>query len=239
MTCDAVCTVNHVHHQYGDKQALNGVDLSVPAGQIVALLGPNGSGKTTLFRLLCTLLPIQQGSIHIGGIDIHAGNSWIIRNNHFRNIASPAKAIAEHAVHVWNNAYNTAVTDNRFEDVDRAIGFGMRHPTRGDPNFVYSHKGGLIKNNLITHRDNHHPFADTGIILEDSPGTVIIGNRIWLEHNYPRAIEYRFSRTRDVMIEGNITNKAIASRNGGTATLRNNNTGASYDEVISGWQTGE
>ncbi len=46
-----------------------GIDLSVSGGEIVALLGPNGSGKTTLFRLICTLLPVQQGSVTIGGFD--------------------------------------------------------------------------------------------------------------------------------------------------------------------------
>lgn len=65
----ATCEVRGVHHKYGDDVALAGVDLSVDAGQIVTLLGPNGSGKTTLFRLLCTLLPIQQGAITIGGHD--------------------------------------------------------------------------------------------------------------------------------------------------------------------------
>ncbi len=43
--------------------------MSVEAGEVVAMLGPNGSGKTTLFRLLCTLLPIQRGTITIGGFD--------------------------------------------------------------------------------------------------------------------------------------------------------------------------
>jgi ABC-2 type transport system ATP-binding protein len=79
VSTDTVCVANNVRHRYGDHQALDGVDLSVQAGQIVALLGPNGSGKTTLFRLLCTLLPIQHGSIHIGGIDIQA-NPLAARN---------------------------------------------------------------------------------------------------------------------------------------------------------------
>lgn len=65
----ATCEVRDVHHRYGDDVALAGVDLSVDAGEVVTLLGPNGSGKTTLFRLLCTLLPIQQGTVTIGGYD--------------------------------------------------------------------------------------------------------------------------------------------------------------------------
>lgn len=68
----AICEVNDVHHRYGDHVAVDGVDLSVDAGEVVTLLGPNGSGKTTLFRLLCTLLPIQKGTVTIGGFDASA-----------------------------------------------------------------------------------------------------------------------------------------------------------------------
>lgn len=64
-----VCTVRNLYHHYGDYHALRGVDIDIPAGRVFALLGPNGSGKTTLFRLLCTLLPIQQGHVLIGGLD--------------------------------------------------------------------------------------------------------------------------------------------------------------------------
>jgi ABC-2 type transport system ATP-binding protein len=69
---ETVCTVRDIHHSYGDHVALRGVDLNVRAGEIFALLGPNGCGKTTLFRILCTLLPVQRGSVHIGGIDSSA-----------------------------------------------------------------------------------------------------------------------------------------------------------------------
>lgn len=67
---DAVCCVTDVGYRYGDHVALSGIDLTVHRGEIMTLLGPNGSGKTTLFRLLCTLLPLQQGSITIGGVDV-------------------------------------------------------------------------------------------------------------------------------------------------------------------------
>jgi ABC-2 type transport system ATP-binding protein len=45
------------------------VDLTVPYGSVVGLLGPNGSGKTTTTRMLTTLLPPDAGRILIGGVD--------------------------------------------------------------------------------------------------------------------------------------------------------------------------
>ena len=99
---------------------------------------------------------------------------------------------------------------------------------------MFSHRGGVIRNNLILHNNNNDLFADTGIILEDSADTLIENNRIWLGHNYPNAIEYRYSSTQNVIIQNNITNKAIVSRNGGKATLSNNKTNASLEAVLKG-----
>lgn len=69
VTVNSLCSVRNLRHRYADHLAVDGIDLDISAGEVVALLGPNGSGKTTLFRLLCTLLPVQQGSIVIDGID--------------------------------------------------------------------------------------------------------------------------------------------------------------------------
>ena len=57
-------------HRYGERTALAGLDLCVETGEVFALLGPNGGGKTTLFRLLSTLIPIQQGSASVLGYDV-------------------------------------------------------------------------------------------------------------------------------------------------------------------------
>ena len=57
-------------HRYGERTALAGLDLRVESGEIFALLGPNGGGKTTLFRLLSTLIPIQQGRAAVLGYDV-------------------------------------------------------------------------------------------------------------------------------------------------------------------------
>lgn len=51
---------------YGDRPALVPLDLEVPAGQRVAIVGHNGSGKTTLLRMLAGLLDPSSGSAHVG-----------------------------------------------------------------------------------------------------------------------------------------------------------------------------
>jgi ABC-2 type transport system ATP-binding protein len=53
--------------RFGEKTALNGVDLTIAPGEVHALLGPNGAGKTTLIRALCGLVTPQQGMLHTSG----------------------------------------------------------------------------------------------------------------------------------------------------------------------------
>jgi ABC-2 type transport system ATP-binding protein len=55
---------------FDKTRVLTGVDLTVPAGTLLALLGPNGSGKTTTVRILTTLLPADGGSATVGGHDV-------------------------------------------------------------------------------------------------------------------------------------------------------------------------
>lgn len=52
-----------------DRPAVDGLDLTVWAGELYALLGPNGAGKTTTLRMVAGLLPPDSGSISIFGID--------------------------------------------------------------------------------------------------------------------------------------------------------------------------
>ena len=47
---------------YGELVAVDRLDLSVHEGEVFGLLGPNGAGKTTTVRMLCTLLPISDGT---------------------------------------------------------------------------------------------------------------------------------------------------------------------------------
>lgn len=55
---------------FGTHRALDGVDLTVPAGTVQAVLGPNGAGKTTAVRILSTLMRPTGGSARVFGYDV-------------------------------------------------------------------------------------------------------------------------------------------------------------------------
>src|ERR1700722_15094938 len=69
-----------IRKAFRGKTVLDGVDLAVPAGQIVALLGPNGAGKTTLIRILATLLRPDAGSATVAGHDLLADPRGVRRS---------------------------------------------------------------------------------------------------------------------------------------------------------------
>ena len=56
--------------RFGDVVALDGVDLTIPAGTVLGLLGPNGAGKTTVVRILTTILRPDAGRAEVLGVDV-------------------------------------------------------------------------------------------------------------------------------------------------------------------------
>ena len=63
----ATIEARDVRKRFGGVAALDGVDLSVPAGSIYALLGPNGAGKTTLIRAIVGLVKPDGGELQVFG----------------------------------------------------------------------------------------------------------------------------------------------------------------------------
>jgi ABC-2 type transport system ATP-binding protein len=61
-----------VSRSYGDKLAVDNLNLSVAAGELYSLLGHNGAGKTTAIKMLVGLMRPAAGSIHVGGFDVVA-----------------------------------------------------------------------------------------------------------------------------------------------------------------------
>lgn len=70
MTTTNAIEIAGLTKSYGDHAVLQGVDLTVPAGNIYALLGSNGAGKTTAVRILSTLLKADGGSARVHGFDV-------------------------------------------------------------------------------------------------------------------------------------------------------------------------
>ncbi|MDH3347535.1 MAG: ABC transporter transmembrane domain-containing protein, partial [Desulfobulbaceae bacterium] len=64
-------TFKDVKFSYNDEEVvLNGINLSVPKGQVLAVVGPSGGGKTTLTNLIPRFFDIQEGTLCVDGIDI-------------------------------------------------------------------------------------------------------------------------------------------------------------------------
>ncbi|MGK2955493.1 MAG: ABC transporter ATP-binding protein [Solirubrobacterales bacterium] len=63
---------------YGDRPALQDIDLTLPVGQSLAVLGPNGSGKSTMLRILATLLRPTRGEVTVLGFE-QPKESWKLR----------------------------------------------------------------------------------------------------------------------------------------------------------------
>jgi len=62
--------IRDLTRRYGDVEAVRGLSLDVPGGEIFGLLGPNGAGKSTTLRVLATLIRPSGGSVKICGHDV-------------------------------------------------------------------------------------------------------------------------------------------------------------------------
>ncbi|MEN0129904.1 MAG: ABC transporter ATP-binding protein [Brevundimonas sp.] len=76
MTAGAV-EVRGLRRRYGDKQAVDGLDLTVSPGEVVAVLGPNGAGKTTTVEICTGFRKRDDGEVSVLGVDpAHGDRAW-------------------------------------------------------------------------------------------------------------------------------------------------------------------
>ena len=64
--------------RHGDRTVLDGVSLTVPEGQRLAVVGPSGAGKSTLLQLLARFYDVDSGAVRVGGVDVRAIDTEVL-----------------------------------------------------------------------------------------------------------------------------------------------------------------
>jgi ABC-2 type transport system ATP-binding protein len=127
---DAI-VVRGLHKAYGDKRAVDGVDLTVSQGEVFALLGPNGAGKTTTVEILEGYRRRDGGEVSVLGVD-------------------PANASAD-----WRGRVGIVLQGTgEFEDlrVDEVVAlFAGYYPRADNPDHVIDRVGLADKRKALTH----------------------------------------------------------------------------------------
>mgnify|MGYP005812167535 CR=1 FL=1 len=118
-----------LHKRYGDKLAVDGLDLHVDADEIVAILGPNGAGKTTTVEILEGYRHRDSGRVTVLGEDPqHAGRTWRSRVGVvLQDVAAGSEATVEELVRHYALFY-PAPQDP--DDVIAAVGLDEKRRTR-------------------------------------------------------------------------------------------------------------
>src|SRR5512143_3808606 len=75
---ETILDVQNIHTFIGQYHILQGVDVRVPRGTIVALLGRNGAGKTTTLKTILGLTPARQGRVVFEGHEVQSMRSFDI-----------------------------------------------------------------------------------------------------------------------------------------------------------------
>lgn len=100
---EALLEVRGVHKSFDAVRALQGVDLTIPRGQVTALVGDNGAGKSTLVRCLTGVHPPDSGVIMFAGKELHLHSPDDARKIGIETVYQELGLIED--LQVWQNLY--------------------------------------------------------------------------------------------------------------------------------------
>jgi heme exporter protein A len=193
--------VSNLYKRYGRKNVLRGIELTVQAGQVVALLGDNGAGKSTLLRIISGLAKADRGDVLLDGHSLSRIGHELRR---YIGLVSHAPLLYDSLNAEENLAFFAALYDMeqpaaRIESILRAVDLWTR---RRDAVRTYSR--GMLQRLAIGRAILHNPPVllldepDTGLdqgsaqMLHELIRTLGSSNRAILlsTHNLERAVEW-------------------------------------------------
>lgn len=156
--------VRSLAKSFGPRTALAGVDLSVEAGEFVALVGPNGAGKTTLLRILATLVRPTSGTVRIAGLDPARAGEEVRRLIGFLSHRTLLydDLTAEQNLRFYARMYDLDDGPTRIQDLLEQVGLATR---RHD--LVRTFSRGMQQRLAVTRAVLHRPQ----VLLLDEPYT--------------------------------------------------------------------
>lgn len=172
---DNSVTLENVTYSYdGEKNALDGVSLTINAGQTVALVGPSGGGKTTLANIVSRFFDPQEGSVKIGGADIREipkellmntvsfvfQSSRLVKDTVLENVRlSNPQATREEAINALNAAQCADIIEKLPNGIDTVIGADGVYLSGGEQQRIAIARA-ILKNAPIIILDEATAFAD-------------------------------------------------------------------------------
>ena len=172
---DGSVELEQVHFSYnGEKDVLNGISISIPAGQTVAFVGPSGGGKTTLANLISRFFDPQSGTVRVGGVDVRDipkeelmntvsfvfQNSRLIKASVFENVRlGKPEATREEVMAALKNAQCDDILEKLPDGMDTVIGTKGVYLSGGEQQRIAIARV-MLKNTPIIILDEATAFAD-------------------------------------------------------------------------------
>ncbi len=115
----AVLEVKDLKKKYGGTEAVKGISFAVESGEIVGLLGPNGAGKTTTISMILGVLEPSEGTIHIGGHDVHKDRTNALKVTNFAAVYAqlPGNLTVKQNLNVFGRIYEVNDLQSRIRHV--------------------------------------------------------------------------------------------------------------------------
>ena len=167
---------------FGDFDAVAGIDLDVPYGEIYGFLGPNGAGKSTTVKMLCTLLGITSGTASVAGFDVatQPGDIRLRIGVALQDSSIDGKQTGREMLELQGRLYGLSKPDitSRMDDVIGLVDIGSAIDDR-----VESYSGGMKRRLDLALSLIHRPQ----VLFLDEPTTGLdpaSRSSVWAEVRY-------------------------------------------------------